>query len=126
MLYISYLSSKTGKLPRPWKSAIVIFIKKPNKNSGLTTSYRPISPTCITCKLMNCMVLRRLTHHLLTINLMLSEQVAFRKGHSTVDQILYFPQCVRYSRNHKQTRHTMAAFLDDVSKAFDRLWKYKL
>ncbi|GFW87281.1 RNase H domain-containing protein [Trichonephila clavipes] len=82
MLYISYLSSKTGKLPRQWKSAIVISIKKPNKNSGLTTSYRHFSPTCITCKLMNCMVLRRLTHHLLTINLMLSEQVAFHGSRS--------------------------------------------
>ncbi|GFY53227.1 putative RNA-directed DNA polymerase from transposon BS [Trichonephila inaurata madagascariensis] len=53
------------------------------------------------------------------------EQFAFRKGHSTVDQILYFTQCVRDSQNHKPTRYTMAAFLD-VSKAFDRVWKYKL
>ncbi|GFW74670.1 RNA-directed DNA polymerase from mobile element jockey [Trichonephila clavipes] len=54
-----------------------------------------------------------------------SEQFAFRKGRSTVDQILYFTQCVRDSQNHKPTRHTMAAFLD-VSKAFERVWKYKL
>ncbi|GFT10879.1 RNA-directed DNA polymerase from mobile element jockey [Trichonephila clavipes] len=54
-----------------------------------------------------------------------SEQFAFRKGHSTADQILYFTQCVRDSQNHKPTRHTMAAFLD-VPKAFDRVWKYKL
>ncbi|GFW89387.1 RNA-directed DNA polymerase from mobile element jockey [Trichonephila clavipes] len=54
-----------------------------------------------------------------------SEQFAFRKGHSTVDQILYFTQCVRDSQNHKPTTHTMAAFLD-VSKDFDRVWKYKL
>ncbi|GFV88435.1 putative RNA-directed DNA polymerase from transposon BS [Trichonephila clavipes] len=74
---------------------------------------------------MECMVLRRLTHHLRTNNLMPSEQFAFRKGHSTVDQILYFILCVRDSQNHKPTRHTMAAFLD-VSKAFDRVWKYKL
>ncbi|GFY48309.1 putative RNA-directed DNA polymerase from transposon BS [Trichonephila inaurata madagascariensis] len=53
------------------------------------------------------------------------EQFAFRKGHSTVDQILYFTQCVSDSQNHKPTRHTMAAFLE-VSKAFDRVWKYKL
>ncbi|GFT07090.1 probable RNA-directed DNA polymerase from transposon BS [Trichonephila clavipes] len=52
-----------------------------------------------------------------------SEQFAFRKGHSTVDQTLYFTQCE--SQNHKTTRHTMAAFLD-VSKAFDRVWKYML
>ncbi|GFS37403.1 putative RNA-directed DNA polymerase from transposon BS [Trichonephila inaurata madagascariensis] len=60
-----------------------------------------------------------------TNNLMPSEQFAFRKGHCTVDQILYFTQCVRDSQNHKPTRHTMVAFLD-VSKAFDRVWKYKL
>ncbi|GFY58780.1 putative RNA-directed DNA polymerase from transposon BS [Trichonephila inaurata madagascariensis] len=114
-----------GKLPRLWKSAIVIPIHKPNKNAGLTTSSCPISLTCITCKLMECMVLRRLTHHLHTNNLMPPEQFAFRKGHSTVDQILYFTQCVRDSQNHKLTRHTMVAFLD-VSKAFDRVWKYKL
>ncbi|GFU26082.1 RNA-directed DNA polymerase from mobile element jockey [Trichonephila clavipes] len=119
LLYICNLSWKTGKLPRQWKSAIVIPIHKPYKNAGLTTSYRPISLTCITCKLMECMVLRRLPHHLHTNNLMSSEQFAFRKGHSTVDQILYFTQCVRDSQNHKPTRHTMAAFLD-VSKAFDR------
>ncbi|GFX23502.1 RNA-directed DNA polymerase from mobile element jockey [Trichonephila clavipes] len=70
---------------------------------------------------MESMVLRRLTHHLHTNNLMPPEQFTFRKGHSTVDQILYFTQCARDSQNHKPTRHTMAAFLD-VSKAFDRNW----
>ncbi|GFY46698.1 putative RNA-directed DNA polymerase from transposon BS [Trichonephila inaurata madagascariensis] len=125
LLYICNLSWKTGKPPRQWKLAIVITIHKPNKNACLTTSYRPISLTCITCKLMECMVLRRLSHHLHTNNLMPPDQFAFRKGHSTVDQILYFTQCVRYSQNHKTTRHTMAAFLD-MSKAFDRVWKYKL
>ncbi|GFT69848.1 probable RNA-directed DNA polymerase from transposon BS [Trichonephila clavipes] len=125
LLYICNLSWKTGKLPRQWKSAIVIPIHKPNKNAGLTTSYRPISLTCITCKLMESMVLRRLTHHLHSNNLMPSEQFAFRKGHSTVDQTLYFTQCVRDSQNHKQTRHTMVAFLDG-SKTFDRNNLYNL
>ncbi|GFV84671.1 RNA-directed DNA polymerase from mobile element jockey [Trichonephila clavipes] len=92
LLYICNLSWKTGKLPRQLKSAIVIRIHKPNKNAGLTTCYRPISLTCITCKLMESMVLRRLTHHLHTNNLMPSEQFAFRRDYSTVDQILYFTQ----------------------------------
>ncbi|GFU96179.1 probable RNA-directed DNA polymerase from transposon BS [Trichonephila clavipes] len=125
LLYICNSSRKNGKLPRQWKSAIAIPIHTPNKNAGLTTSYHSISLTCITCKLMECMVLWRLTHHLHTNNLMPPEQFAFRKGHSTVDPILYFTQCVRDSQNHKLTRRTMAAFLD-VSKAFDRVWKYKL
>ncbi|GFX52015.1 putative RNA-directed DNA polymerase from transposon X-element [Trichonephila clavipes] len=62
LLYICNLSLKTGKLSRQWKSAIVIPIHKSNKNAGFTTSYCPISLTCITC-----------------------EQFAFRKGHSTAD-----------------------------------------
>ncbi|GFU84566.1 putative RNA-directed DNA polymerase from transposon BS [Trichonephila clavipes] len=80
LLYICNLSWKTGKLPRQWKLAIVIPIHKPNKNASLTTSYRPISLTSITWKLMESMVLRRLTHHLHTNNLMPLEQYAFRKG----------------------------------------------
>ncbi|GFY33652.1 putative RNA-directed DNA polymerase from transposon BS [Trichonephila clavipes] len=106
LLYICNLSWKTGKLPRQWKSAIVIPIHKLSKNAGLTTSYRPISLTCITCKLMECMVLRRLTHHLHTNNLIPSEQFAFRKDHSTVDQILYFTQCVkRFSESQTNETH---------------------
>ncbi|GFX75833.1 putative RNA-directed DNA polymerase from transposon BS [Trichonephila clavipes] len=58
LLYICNLSWKTGKLPRQWKSAIIIPIHKPNKNTGLTSSYQPISLTCITYKLMEIMVLR--------------------------------------------------------------------
>ncbi|GFY13586.1 hypothetical protein TNCV_4959561 [Trichonephila clavipes] len=49
---------------------IAVPIHKPNKNAGLTTSYRPISLTYITCKLMKSMVLRRLTHRLHTSNLL--------------------------------------------------------
>ncbi|GFY70321.1 putative RNA-directed DNA polymerase from transposon BS [Trichonephila inaurata madagascariensis] len=125
LLYMCNLSWKTGKLPRQGKSAIVFPIHKPIKNASLTTSYRPISLTYITCKLMESMVLRGFTRHLHTNNLIPPEQFAFRKCHSTVDQIFYFTQCVRDSQNHKLTRHTIAAFLD-VSKAFDRVWKYKL
>ncbi|GFV26358.1 hypothetical protein TNCV_1234161 [Trichonephila clavipes] len=91
---------------------ILFLIPKPNKNTVLRQAHRPISLAYITCKPMECMVLRRLTHHLHTNNLQPPEQFAFRKGHSTVDQILYFTQCVRDSQTHKPTRHTMVAFLD--------------
>ncbi|GFV87841.1 RNA-directed DNA polymerase from mobile element jockey [Trichonephila clavipes] len=74
---------------------------------------------------MESMALRRLTHHLHTNNLMPPKQFAFRNCRSTVDQILYFTQCVKDSQNHKPARHTMTAFLD-MSNAFDRVWKYKL
>ncbi|GFV43275.1 RNA-directed DNA polymerase from mobile element jockey [Trichonephila clavipes] len=127
LLYICIFSWKTGKLPRHWKSAIVNPIDKPNKNTGITTRYHLISFTPIPYKKIKIIVLRRLTPHsqAAPAGLMPPEHFAFHKGHSKIDQILYFIQCVRNSQNDQPPRYTLVAFLD-VSKAFDRVWKYKL
>ncbi|GFY67777.1 putative RNA-directed DNA polymerase from transposon BS, partial [Trichonephila inaurata madagascariensis] len=93
LLYICILSWKTGKLARQWILAIVP-IHKPKQNTCLTTSYRRFSLTCITCKVMESMVLRRLTYHLHTNNLMTLEHLAFNKNHSTVDHNVYFTPSV--------------------------------
>ncbi|GFU64322.1 putative RNA-directed DNA polymerase from transposon BS [Trichonephila clavipes] len=44
-----------GKLPRQWKSAIVIPTHKPNKNAGLMTSYRPTTNYDSDTKKKNCL-----------------------------------------------------------------------
>ncbi|GFV30590.1 RTase [Trichonephila clavipes] len=67
------------------------------------------------------MVLRRLTFHLHSHNLLPEVQYGFREGHNTTDQLLYFCQRIRDAHNRKPTNHTVAAFLD-LSKAFDRVW----
>ena len=42
-----------GELPSEWKTAIIKFLRKPGKSTYYSTSsYRPISLTCIMCKLM--------------------------------------------------------------------------
>ncbi|GFV92830.1 probable RNA-directed DNA polymerase from transposon BS [Trichonephila clavipes] len=58
-------------------------------------------------------------------NLIPGEQYGYRRGHSTVDQIISFCQSIRDAQNCKPTHHTMAALLD-LTKAFDRVWKHKL
>ncbi|GFU96210.1 probable RNA-directed DNA polymerase from transposon BS [Trichonephila clavipes] len=58
-------------------------------------------------------------------NLIPGEQYGYRRGHSTVDQIISFCQSIRDAQNFKPTHHTMAALLD-LTKAFDRVWKHKL
>ncbi|GFY32907.1 RTase [Trichonephila clavipes] len=70
---------------------------------------------------MEKMVLRRLTFHLHSRNLLPEEQHGFTKEHSTTDQILYFCQRIRHAHNRKPTNHTVAVFLD-LSKVFDRVW----
>ncbi|GIY85200.1 probable RNA-directed DNA polymerase from transposon BS [Caerostris extrusa] len=88
-------------------------------------SYRPIALTCMTCKLMERIILRRITFPLMNRNMLPQEQYGFRMGHSTIDQILYFVQRVRDAHNMKPSRHNMAVFLD-LTKAFDKVWKNKV
>ncbi|UYV85154.1 hypothetical protein LAZ67_X004755, partial [Cordylochernes scorpioides] len=118
-------SWKTGKLPQDWKTATIIPIKKLDKSADDPKNYRPISLTSICCKLMEKIILRRLTYHLDTRNLLPKEQYGFRKGHGTIDQLLYFTQKVKDAQNRKPTSHTIAAFLD-LTQAFDKVWKNKL
>ncbi|UYV69472.1 hypothetical protein LAZ67_6003711 [Cordylochernes scorpioides] len=118
-------SWKTGKLPQDWKTATIIPIKKLDKSADDPKNYRPISLTSICCKLMEKIILRRLTYHLDTRNLLPKEQYGFRKGHGTIDQLLFFTQKVKDAQNRKPTSHTIAAFLD-LTQAFDKVWKNKL
>ncbi|UYV75239.1 FAHD1 [Cordylochernes scorpioides] len=118
-------SWKTGKLPQDWKTATIIPIKKLDKSADDPKNYRPISLTSICCKLMEKIILRRLTYHLDTRNLLPEEQYGFRKGHGTIDQLLFFTQKVKDAQNRKPTNHTLAAFLD-LTQAFDKVWKNKL
>ncbi|UYV81433.1 hypothetical protein LAZ67_20001180, partial [Cordylochernes scorpioides] len=118
-------SWKTGKLPQDWKTATIIPIKKLDKSVDDPKNYRPISLTSICCKLMEKIILRRLTYHLDTRNLFPEEQYGFRKGHGTIDQLLFFTQKVKDAQNRKPTNHTIAAFLD-LTQAFDKVWKNKL
>ncbi|UYV64395.1 K02A2.6-like [Cordylochernes scorpioides] len=117
-------SWKTGKLPQDWKTATIIPIKKLDKSADDPKNYRPISLTSICCKLMEKIILRRLTYHLDTRNLLPKEQYGFRKGHGTIDQLLFFTQKVKDAQNRKPTSHTIAAFLD-LTQAFDKVWKNK-
>ncbi|UYV77647.1 hypothetical protein LAZ67_15001813 [Cordylochernes scorpioides] len=119
-------SWKTGKLPQDWKTATIIPIKKLDKSADDPKNYRPISLTSICCKLMEKIILRRLTYHLDTRNLLPKEQYGFRKGHGTIDQLLFFTQKVKDAQNRKPTSHTIAAFLD-LTQAFDKeIWYLQL
>lgn len=53
------------------------------------------------------------------------KQFGYRRGHSTIDQVLFFSQNIRDAQNLKPNHHTIAALLD-LTKAFDRVWKHKL
>ncbi|GFU88488.1 probable RNA-directed DNA polymerase from transposon X-element [Trichonephila clavipes] len=125
LLGIINLSWKIGRLPAEWKRAIIIPIKKAGKNNWSPKDFRPIALTSTTCKIMEKMILIRIQYFLDSKNLIRGEQYGYRRGHSTVDQIISFCQSIRDAQNCKPTHHTMAALLD-LTKAFDRVWKHKL
>ncbi|UYV80255.1 hypothetical protein LAZ67_18002170 [Cordylochernes scorpioides] len=112
-------SWKTGKLPQDWKTATIIPIKKLDKSADDPKNYRPISLTSICCKLMEKIILRRLTYHLDTRNLLPEEQYGFRKGHGTIDQLLFFTQkdavsCKASCSNNAQQSSSSGASSDEA------------
>ncbi|GFX27299.1 probable RNA-directed DNA polymerase from transposon X-element [Trichonephila clavipes] len=125
LLDIINLSWKIGRLSAEWKRATIIPIKKAGKNNWAPKDFRPIALTSTTCKIMEKIILIRIQYFLDSKNLIPGEQYGYRRGHSTVDQIISFCQSIRDAQNFKPTHHTMAALLD-LTKAFDRVWKHKL
>ncbi|KAK7093942.1 hypothetical protein V1264_007621 [Littorina saxatilis] len=75
------------QVPGDWKRATVTPIFK--KGSRLTPgNYRPVSLTCILCKVMEGLVRERVMKHLAENNLIHKEQHGFVAGRSCVTQLL--------------------------------------
>jgi hypothetical protein len=63
VLHKGLLSLKTGKIPEDWRYASVCpAFKKGDKNNPI--NYRPISLTCIICKLLEHVVTSSIMKHL--------------------------------------------------------------
>ena len=86
---------RKGELPSEWKTAIVKFLRKPGKSTYYSTSlYRPISLTCIMCKLMERVILERLVAYIEGNRLIDPTQEGFRKNHSTTNALLRLVQSI--------------------------------
>ena len=80
-------SLETGVVPKKWKSAEVTAIfKKGNKTDP--GNYRPVSLTCICCKLLEQFVRDEIVKHMTDNNLYSECQHGFRKKRSCVTQLL--------------------------------------
>ncbi|GFW07184.1 putative RNA-directed DNA polymerase from transposon BS [Trichonephila clavipes] len=61
LLEIFNLSWRLGRLPRDWKKALIIPIRKSSKKASYPESFRPIALTNFSCKLMEKIILERFT-----------------------------------------------------------------
>ena len=108
-------SYTTGKLPQAWTTALVTPIyKKGNKSNPV--NYRPISLTCILCKVIEHIVLSHMWKHLSANDVILNHQHVFQTGLSCQTQLVEAIHDWASSMNNN--KQTDILFLD-FSKAFD-------
>jgi len=74
--------------PVALKQAKVIMVPKPGKNPNEVSSYRPISPLPILSKILEKLILTKLTNEPNSMDWIPWHQFGFRKNHSTIQQCL--------------------------------------
>ena len=116
------ISLNTGQIPSDWKKAIVtpLFKKGDKCDPG---NYRPISLTCICCKLMEHIIASNLTKHLNKHNVLYDLQHGFSEKRSCETQLIQLVD--ELDRGLSQGRQTDLILLD-FSKAFDKVSHTKL
>ncbi len=110
-------SLQTSDMPKIWKHALVQPLFKKGDRSR-AVNYRPISLTCICCKLLEHIVRSAVTKHLDAQNLLVNAQHGFRKQRSCETQLLMTTDDLASTIDAgKQTD----LILLDFSKAFDKV-----
>ena len=79
-------SIDTGEIPKEWSLANICPLFKKSDRS-LACNYRPVSLTCVPCKLLEHIVCSNIMAHLDEYKLLSDRQHAFRKGHSCETQL---------------------------------------
>lgn len=106
-----------GYFPKIWKTAKVIALPKPNKDSSIPSSYRPISLLPGLGKLFEKIILARL--QTATKGRILQEQFGFRAAHSTTQQLA---RVAEHIAHHLNLNESTGMVLLDIEKAFDTVW----
>ena len=115
-------SLATGKLPSDWTKANVSPIFKKGEKSD-PSNYRPISLTCILCKVMEHIIASNLTAHFNKHNILYDLQHGFRQKRSCETQLI---QLVEDLGRQLIQGNQVDLILLDFSKAFDKVNHLKL
>ena len=107
----------TGELPTEWTQAKVAPIFK--KGSKLqAVNYRPVSLTCITCKIFEHIICKHILAHLEDHTILIDLQHGFRSGRSCETQLVTTFQDLAQMHNKKVSQIGITVL--DVSKALIR------
>jgi hypothetical protein len=116
------MSFLSGILPAIWKTAIVCPVFKKGDPSQ-PINYRPISLTCIICKVMEAIINKYLSGYLRKNNLITESQFGFISRRSTCTQLLSTLNTWTTAVNNK---FKVDAIFIDFAKAFDSVCHSKL
>ena len=115
-------SLQTGKLPAEWLTANVMPVFKKGDKS-LAANYRPISLTCILCKVLEHILASNIVKHLDGHGILYDLQHGFREKRSCETQLIMLIEDL--ARNVSAGKQTDIILLD-FSKAFDKVNHSKL
>ena len=115
-------SLKTGKLPADWMKANVMPVFKKGDKS-LAANYRPISLTCILCKVLEHILASNIVKHLDGQGILYDLQHGFREKRSCETQLIMLIEDL--ARNASVGKQTDIILLD-FSKAIDKVNHSKL
>ena len=115
---LNYIFSE-GVLPENWKLAYIIPILKQGKDPMDVKSYRPISLTSCLCKLFERILNKRLVWFLETNNCIHKSQNGFRKGRSTLDNLVALET---YIHDAFVENKLLVSIFFDLEKAYDTCW----
>ena len=85
---------------------------------GCIQNYRPVSPTCILCKVLESIIRNNIIRHFMQNNLFSSKQFGFIKGRSTVTQLL---QILDKWTDWLESGGQIDVIYADLEKAFDKV-----
>jgi hypothetical protein len=122
LFIIFNLSFELGILPTLWKMAKVIPVFKKG-NSADPSNYRPISLTCVPCRLMERILRDAIMKFLKQNSLLPADQYGFLPGRSTTLQLL---NCLDDWSRSMESGIPVDVILIDFAKAFDSVVHSKL
>lgn len=123
--YLSFLfnlSLGSGYLPDIWKRSTVVPVYKKGGCSSVV-NYRPVSLTCISCKILEFFIKESLLSHFVENKLFNSFQYGFVKGRSTTLQLL---KILDDWTDAVDNGLEINVVYTDFEKAFDRISHKKL
>ena len=106
---------ESGDVPLDWLDANITGIYK--KGSKVNpANYRPVSLTCVTCKIMEHIIFTSIMEHVEKHHVLKHYQHGFRKGHSCVSQLL---NTVEEISRELDAQNQNDVLILDFAKAFD-------